>query len=224
MPRQARTMSESGYYHVINRGIGKGKSFLLLEFWTARIKEVMLMKKTIAVSGFVLLLVLLFIVGIVSTYRKYNMNSIKYPILFFKENNICFGDSPKRIEAKIPGIVVKEKEDLSEGNLTYYTYEIVMLEKDARMECYYLNNKNLREMNIVFFGLENDEIDSLFVSIREMIIEEYKGNPDFFINDIIRRDKDWYYLSIGLNFGATDISYRLEVRGETLSVNCSSSG
>lgn len=143
----------------------------------------------------------------------------KFVVPFLQQYDVFFGDFPAEVAAKVPGELV-EKEQLSETNQSVYQYEITVMDTKAQMNCFYLNDKNLVEVDFIFPETEKEQISALFDQAKRIIQEAYKDEASFVCDNIVYLDENTYSLSLGLREGAVGIDYRISVQNNELYVLC----
>lgn len=161
------------------------------------------------------LLIVLILVGGLIFFTGKN----KFVVPFLQQYDVFFGDSPAEVAAKVPGELV-EKGQLSETNQSVYQYEITVMDTKAQMNCFYLNDKNLVEVDFIFPETEKEQISALFDQAKRIIQEDYKDEASFVCDNIVYLDENTYSLSLGLREGAVGIDYRISVQNNELYVVC----
>lgn len=161
------------------------------------------------------LLIVLILVGGLIFFTGKN----KFVVPFLQQYDVFFGDSPAEVAAKVPGELV-EKGQLSETNQSVYQYEITVMDTKAQMNCFYLNDKNLVEVDFIFPETEKEQISALFDQAKRIIQEAYKDEASFVCDNIVYLDENTYSLSLGLREGAVGIDYRISVQNNELYVLC----
>lgn len=161
-----------------------------------------------------LFIVLILVIGLIFFTGKN-----KFVVPFLQQYDVFFGDSPAEVAAKVPGELV-EKGQLSETNQSVCQYEITVMDTKAQMNCFYLNGKNLVEVDFIFPETEKEQISALFDQAKSIIQEVYKDDASFVCDNIVSLDENTYSLSLGLREGAVGIDYRISAQNNELYVLC----
>ncbi len=143
----------------------------------------------------------------------------KHAVPFLSQYDIFFGDSPRTVATKIPCNPVGE-EQLNYTNQTLYTYSITILGSEAVMNCFFIGNRYLTEVDIIIPGVSNKQLSDLFDQAKAILIEEYQDRESFRFGDTVYTDDQSYYLSLDMSNGATGLNYMLLVTGNELHISC----
>ncbi len=165
----------------------------------------------------IILIGLLAITLIVVMTLIVNNNGIIVPLL--RQYAVCFGDSPQRALSKIQGELMYEKH-LTYTDQTVYTYRMKVLDKDADVSFYFLDNRTLYEVDISYTNMNDEQLKEMFVRAKECIEAVLKDNPNYYCDNIEYIKENEYSLSLGQRKGAISISYMIIAKDNNLTIIC----
>ena len=175
----------------------------------------------ITVSAIVIILVLI-VISLKWAVFFLDAPYFGYAIPYLKEYGIRFGDSPKAVARKDPGVLVEKNTNMTVTPYSYYDYETVVFGKDASVSYEFYNNRWLASIDIKIQEDDKEMLNAVFDEACRTIEEEYKQNKMFQRGEMKQVDEEHYKIDFEIRFsGAISLSFRLEVKNGILYISCS---
>lgn len=154
--------------------------------------------------GFIIVVVLLCFLWIL----RMNINTI--PLL----ENVKFGSTPRQVTKQL-GTYSDIQYDVAGTGKTAYTYKTTVLDAEATVTCYFLNNFRLVQASVVW----DNYSDVLYDQVYDCLFYHYSSYKHFFVNkDTLNAPRAEF--SIGIDNGVTGLVYSIYPTNDSLRVLC----
>ena len=170
------------------------------------------MKKKIVIASVITLAVLL-VYLLSSRIVTYTRN----PIPLFPKEYVFYCMNPAEASLAF-GAVQDVTPSVCDTPDACYAYVRPVLGYEANVECFFTDSSHLHRISITWSLETTEEASSVYEEALSLIRKEYGANDDFFENEETVSDNGKRSLSIGVNYGATGVSYFVSVEGSTVSV------
>lgn len=134
------------------------------------------------------------------------------PILFL--DNIHFGSSPRQV-TRLLGEPLTVNHDVAGTGKTVYTYKATVLESEATVTCYFINNKQLSEVSLTW----GENSINLYDRIYTCLYDHYSSNAHFFVKQDTS-SANQIKTSIGIDNGVTGLFYTIHSVDTSITVLC----
>lgn len=126
-----------------------------------------------------------------------------------------FGMSPQKT-VKMLGDPIEMISNAGDSEKTVYCFQTSVLGQDARITCYFQNDKQLAE---VHFRWETGE-SSLYDQVYECVHSHYSDKRDFFLKSYEETGSETMRVSIGTDNGVTGLFYDIVKDDSSILVTC----
>lgn len=130
-------------------------------------------------------------------------------------HSIYWGMSPTQLNKQL-GSHTNVISSYCDTDKTVYTYKTTVLGYNATMICYFVNNRQLTQVDIEW----DAEVNDLFETVFDCLLSFYCANEDFFCKPKEYIDKDSFKASIGIDNGITGVFYSIYGTNEKLQISC----
>ena len=103
-------------------------------------------------------------------------------IPLFNDNPIYFGDTPNAVQKKI-GAPSRVTADVCDTNKTAYDFTATILNNDASVVCYFVEDKRLAEVTIHWYLTDKVSAEALFLKAETLLTNTYSSKNNFFKNE-----------------------------------------
>lgn len=130
-------------------------------------------------------------------------------------DGLRFGMSPKQA-TKVLGEHIEVEFDAGGTGKSVYTYKAKVLDQDAVVTCYFLNDNQLTEVD---FRWETSTKE-LYNQVYTCVYDHYHDKKDFFVKNENTSDSETKRTSLGIDNGVTGIFYTLYETSTSLEISC----
>ena len=141
----------------------------------------------------------------------YQRSSGNIPML--NEYRLKYGSSPSYVKKQL-GEALKIIEDICDTNQTAYEYNAELLNHNASITCYFIENRKLIQVDIKWTLDSSDMAKELCSKAESILIEAYASEDDYFYKSAEN------YVSLGKNNGATGVFYKITIEENILFISC----
>ena len=164
------------------------------------------MKKYLMIAFVVILLALLVIWVIPSADANKSI-----PLV----DGLRFGMTPQQAE-KVLGESCEVEQDIGGSGKNAYTYKTVVLGHEAVVTCYFLNDRQLTQVD---FSWDINTAE-LYDRAYACILEQYRGDKNFFEKETGQPSPESKCVSLGVDDSVTGLFYHLYAFDTSLLITC----
>lgn len=130
-------------------------------------------------------------------------------------NDVSFGMTPTQVTRQL-GAYFDFCQDTGGTNKTTYLYETKVLNNNAIVTCYFLNDKQLTEVSIKW----NQNNQDLYENICACIYDHYSTHKHFFTKESHPYGEKYVRLLTGIDNGVTGFFYTIYRSDEYILISC----
>ena len=130
-------------------------------------------------------------------------------------HSVCFGMTPKQVMKQL-GDYLDICQDIGGTDKTAYLYEISVLDCDATVTCFFLNDQHLTEVEIRWDVNRPDVYDRAY----SCLYEYYSNNKNFFTKESQHPDEKYVRTLIGIDDGVTGLFYSFYSTDDYIIILC----
>lgn len=160
----------------------------------------------------IMILSILGIIGLIVCFVAFNVRTTKtIPLM----NSFYFGMTPREVTQQL-GETFDIQHDVGSTGKTTYSYKIPVLEYEANVIFFFLDNERLTEVDIIW----STSSDDLYDRVHNVLYEFYSKSDQFFSKEHQNNDDSNVTTSLGIDDGTTGVYYSISRTDSSIIILC----